>query len=64
MPPAWLLVLLAALQPALARVRQCYIGVMDIYMNPNTLTMIDMTEVNTFKLMDCDKAHYDKEIIQ
>ena len=64
MPPALLLVLLAALQPALAGVKQCYIGVMDIYMNPNTLTMIDMTEVNTFKLMDCDKAHYDKEIIQ
>ena len=54
-----------------------------VYMNPNTLTMMDMLEVtltgdrvtrltdnpyywqvNTFKLMDCNKAHYDKEIVQ
>ena len=26
-------------------VRKCYIGVMDIYMNPNTLTMMDLLEV-------------------
>ena len=45
-------------------VRRCYIGVLDIYMNPNTLTMMDLLEVNTFKLMDCNKAHYDKEIVQ
>ena len=60
-------------------VQRCYIGVMDIYMNPNTLTMMDLLEVeylenkltkiynsqvNTFKLIDCDKAHYAKEIIQ
>ena len=45
-------------------VRRCYIGVLDIYMNPNTLTMMDLLEVNTFKLMDCNKAHYEKEIVQ
>jgi len=45
-------------------VNQCYVGVLDIYMNPVSLTMMDMFEVNTFKLMDCRKAHYDKEIIQ
>eukprot|EP00091_Calanus_sinicus_P012460 TRINITY_DN28073_c0_g1_i1.p1 TRINITY_DN28073_c0_g1~~TRINITY_DN28073_c0_g1_i1.p1 ORF type:complete len:125 (-),score=26.58 TRINITY_DN28073_c0_g1_i1:65-439(-) len=33
-------------------------------MNPNSLTMMDLLEVNTFKLLDCSKAHYDKEIIQ
>ena len=32
--------------------------------DPNTLTMMDLLEVNTFKLMDCNKAHYDKEIVQ
>ena len=26
-------------------VRRCYIGVLDIYMNPNTLTMMDLLEV-------------------
>merc|ERR1711973_412437 len=25
---------------------------------------MDLLEVNTFKLMDCNKAHYDKEVIQ
>ena len=26
-------------------VQRCYIGVMDLYMNPNTLTMMDLLEV-------------------
>merc|ERR1712032_1450726 len=46
------------------QVTQCYIGVLDAYANPNTLTMFDMSEVMTYKLIDCDKAHYPKEIIQ
>jgi hypothetical protein len=49
--------------PAMS-VTQCYVGVLDIYMNPNSLTMFDMSEVQTYKLMDCDKAHYPREIIQ
>lgn len=48
----------------MSSVRRCYIGVLDSYMNPNTLTMMDLLEVNTFKLMDCNKAHYNKEIVQ
>merc|ERR1719204_687981 len=39
-------------------------GVLDVYANPNTLTMFDMSEVQTFKMIDCNKAHYPKEIIQ
>ena len=46
------------------QVTQCYVGVLDAYANPNTLTMFDMSEVMTYKLIDCDKAHYPKEIIQ
>ena len=46
------------------QVTQCYVGVLDFYANPNTLTMFDMSEVQTYKLIDCDKAHYPKEIIQ
>ena len=45
-------------------VTQCFIGVLDVYANPNTLTMFDMSEVQTFKMIDCNKAHYPKEIIQ
>ena len=29
-----------------------------------TLTMLDLMEVNTYKLMDCNVAHHTKEIVQ
>ena len=32
--------------------------------NFRTLTMLDLMEVNTYKLMDCDQAHNSKEIVQ
>ena len=31
---------------------------------PRTLTMLDLMEVNTYKMMDCNVAHHDKEIVQ
>ena len=59
---------------------KCYIGVEDIYANPRTLSFPDLKEVGrsvssltitninlevvSFKLIDCDKAHYPKETIQ
>ena len=46
------------------QVTQCYVGVLDVYANPNTLTMFDMSQVQTYKLIDCNKAHYPKETIQ
>ena len=66
-------------------VTQCYIGVLDTYANPRTLTFPDLytvgvdfmevffyaffitlpiLQVDVFKLIDCDKAHYPREIIQ
>ena len=45
-------------------VKKCYIGALDVYENPMTLTMLDMMEVNTYKLLDCDKAHHPKETVQ
>ena len=50
--------------PVHCQVTQCYVGVLDVYANPNTLTMFDMSQVQTYKLIDCNKAHYPKEIIQ
>ena len=55
---------LILISPAHCEVTQCFIGVLDVYANPNTLTMFDMSEVQTFKMIDCNKAHYPKEIIQ
>ena len=34
------------------------------YSGPRTLTMLDLMEVNTYKMMDCNVAHHDKEIVQ
>ena len=45
-------------------VEKCYIGVEDIYANPRTLSFPDLSEVVSFKLIDCNKAHYPKETIQ
>ena len=47
-----------------AAVQQCYIGALEVYENPYTLTMLDLMEVNTYKLMDCNKAHHPKETVQ
>ena len=58
---------------------KCYVGVLEVYENPRTLTMLDLMEVslttkslstkswlqvNTFKLIDCNLAHHDQEIVQ
>ena len=61
-------------------VQKCYIGALEVYENPRfvqndtnsqnskyfwrTLTMLDLMEVNTYKLMDCNLAHHPKEIVQ
>ena len=45
-------------------VKQCYIGALEVYENPRTLTMLDLMEVNTYKLLDCDQAHHPKETVQ
>ena len=61
-------------------VQKCYIGVLEAYENPRydfkegiyllsikhnrTLTMLDLMEVNTYKLMDCNIAHHSKETVQ
>ena len=31
--------------------KQCYVGVLDVYMNPKTLTMFDMSEVIKIRRM-------------
>ena len=49
---------------AVTGVQKCYIGALEVYENPRTLTMLDLMEVNTYKLMDCDLAHHPKEIVQ
>ena len=45
-------------------VKKCYIGALEVYENPRTLTMLDLMEVNTYKLLDCDLAHHTKETVQ
>ena len=45
-------------------VKKCYIGALEVYENPRTLTMLDLMEVNTYKLLDCDEAHHTKETVQ
>ena len=60
-------------------VQKCYIGALEVYENPRykvqwirtlsikhfrTLTMLDLMEVNTYKLMDCNIAHHAKETVQ
>ena len=45
-------------------VKKCYIGALEVYENPRTLTMLDLMEVNTYKLLDCDLAHHPKETVQ
>ena len=37
---------------------------LNILTGPRTLTMLDLMEVNTYKMMDCNVAHHDKEIVQ
>ena len=45
-------------------VQKCYIGALEVYENPQTLTMLDLMEVNTYKLLDCNVAHHPKETVQ
>ena len=50
------------IQGALLRV---YITrLLNILTGTRTLTMLDLMEVNTYKMMDCNVAHHDKEIVQ
>jgi len=56
--------LLVIPQTLVLSVQKCYIGALEVYENPRTLTMLDLMEVNTYKLMDCNVAHHTKEIVQ
>ena len=56
--------LYSALYTVVGCVKKCYIGALEVYENPRTLTMLDLMEVNTYKLLDCDEAHHTKETVQ